>query len=134
MNAKQNLSFVSEVASLQTDERQLQQTAERLERARKKNQNSTAPKPATQKPKSETSATNRRPIVGVGWGEPTASLNTRIPPRLSMLLDDLLYQSKKKDKKKSKQSLVIEALEDLLCKHKLALRKPRGDSQSIHRN
>ena len=42
--------------------------------------------------------------------KPVAVLNTRIPQELSDLIDDLVYQSKKRGQPTSKQAIAIEAL------------------------
>lgn len=42
--------------------------------------------------------------------KPIAILNTRIPQELSDLIDDLVYQSKKRGQPTSKQAIAIEAL------------------------
>ena len=118
---KKDLSFATEVASLVSDEGQLQQVAERLKLAREKKLLTQKPK----KPQKESSPQNntargRAPrVVERKWGEPIASLNTRIPLEMNSLLDDLVYQAKKRDRKNSKQKLVAEAIDDLLAKHKL---------------
>lgn len=53
------------------------------------------------------------------WGKPVANLNTRIPERMSELLDDLIYRLRKKGTPKTKQELAHEAIYDLLCKHSI---------------
>lgn len=52
-----------------------------------------------------------------GRGEPLAAFNTRIPMGHSELLDDLVYQLKKKGTHDCKQDLAFEAVEDLLKKY-----------------
>ena len=54
----------------------------------------------------------------VEWSLPTSGFNTRIPPELSDLIDDLVYQRRKDgNRKQTKQQLTIEAFSDLLRKH-----------------
>jgi len=53
------------------------------------------------------------------WGKPVSLFNTRIPPEMAELLDDLVYQLRKKGMPRTKQELACEAIEDLLLKHEI---------------
>ena len=53
------------------------------------------------------------------WGKPIAHFNTRIPERMSELLDDLTYRLRKQGTPRTKQELAHEALSDLLKKHSM---------------
>lgn len=66
------------------------------------------------KPKSAKPLSSQLPVE---WGKPISLFNTRIPPEMAGLLDDLVYQFKKKGTPRTKQDLAQEALQDLLKKH-----------------
>jgi hypothetical protein len=53
------------------------------------------------------------------WSRPTSLFNTRIPPEMAELLDDLVYKLKKEKQFPiaTKQALAQQALEDLFQKH-----------------
>lgn len=59
------------------------------------------------------------PKEPVEWGKPVSHFNTRIPEKMSELLDDLVYKLRKKGKHRTKQDLAFEALTDLLKKHRV---------------
>ena len=120
--SKKDLSFAEEIEALTPDEKEIERTLARLDANKKKlmakkeeqklesTKSSTPPKKTVAKKKS---------VAQPSWSEPTASLNTRIPPEMSRLLDDLVYQRKKADRKVSKQQIVIAAIEDALAKFRL---------------
>lgn len=52
------------------------------------------------------------------WSTATATFNTRLPATLVELIEDLVYQIKKKTRRPvTKQALAVEAFEDFLRKH-----------------
>ena len=52
------------------------------------------------------------------WSSPTTAFNTRLPPEMAERIDDLAYRLKKQNRRPvTKQSLALEAFEDLLRKH-----------------
>jgi hypothetical protein len=70
-----------------------------------------------------TTSTKSAPARSASWSQPSAVLNTRIPPEMANLLDDLVYRLKREKRQTgisvSKQSLVTEAIDDLLRKYRL---------------
>ena len=62
-------------------------------------------------------------VKPVTWSRPTALFNTRIPPEMGELLDELLYRLRKERRESgaavTKQALALEAFEDLLRKYSL---------------
>jgi hypothetical protein len=75
------------------------------------------PKPKRPKPSKQPQANTQQ------WGPPTTLLNTRIPPEMAELLDELVYRQRKERRKTgatvTKQSLVCEAIGDLLKKYRV---------------
>lgn len=75
-----------------------------------------------QEPKNSQKATKKKSVKSTsvtGWGRPVAHFNTRIPEKMSELLDDLVYKLRKQGRQKTKQELAQEAIEDLLSKHRV---------------
>lgn len=124
---KNNLTFEDEVADLTVTEKEIQRSMARLKKARSSNDESESKKKGSKDAKQAENGKNvgskrstaarklQRPV----WSEPTSTLNTRIPPEMNRLLDDLVYQTKKINRKASKQQIVIQAIEETLAKQKL---------------
>lgn len=90
-----------------------------------KKEKKTVTKSKETKPKNE-----KRVDLDAEWGRPTALFNTRIPERMSELLDDLVYQRKKQGKPCTKQAIAIEALEMFLGKEGI-LKSGRAPTSGI---
>ena len=124
---KNNLTYEDEIADLTVTEKELERSIARLDKARsskdesqpKKNESRDANRAGkgtkVGSKKSTVSRKQERPV----WSEPTSTLNTRIPPEMNRLLDDLVYQTKKTNRKASKQQIVIQAIEETLARRKL---------------
>ena len=80
-------------------------------------------KTASEKPKVEPVKNEKKklakPKASVEWGKPVALFNTRIPEKMSELLDDLVYQRKKEGRPCTKQAIAIDAIEAYLRQQKI---------------
>lgn len=105
------LELLSE--SKQQTETQAEKKRTTVEKTEKTNEQSQSKEAQLDKPK--------RPKVPriESWGKPVVHFNTRIPDRMSELLDDLIYKLRKRGAPKTKQELALEAIHDLLRKHSM---------------